>query len=235
MSAGLHLHAGLTVSLFWCIVRLVIATRRPRTQSERSAETQAALLDATIESLVELGYARTSTTEIARRAGVSRGAQVHHYPTKADLVVAAVERLYSRQEADFARRFAALPAGERTLERAIDELWSIFDSSVYPAALELVVAARTDPELQVVVHAVSARLQRAVSDLFAEFFPELADAGWVDRLAGFAFAVLQGAALSGYSGFARPEEAVGFMRSLAPLATPELLSLMGGTDDDRHH
>lgn len=209
-------------------------TRRPRTQSERSAETQEALLDATIESLVELGYGRTSTTEIARRAGVSRGAQVHHYPTKADLVVAAVERVYARQEAEFARCFAELSAGERTLERAIDELWSIFGGEVYPAALELVVAARTDPELQVVVHAVNARLQMAVSELFAEFFPELAEAGWADRLAGFAFAVLQGAAISGYAGFAPPGEAVAFMRSLARLASPELLSVLGGTDDDPH-
>jgi AcrR family transcriptional regulator len=207
-------------------------TRRPRTQSERSAETQALLLDATIDSLVELGYARTSTTEIARRAGVSRGAQVHHYPTKADLVVAAVERLYARQEAEFAARFAELPAGERTLVRAIDELWSVF-AGVYPACLELIVASRTDPELQVVVHAVNARLQRAVSDLFARLFPDVAATGWADRLAGFAFAVVSGAAISGYSGFAPPEQAVGFLRRLALLADPELLSpLLGGSDDD---
>jgi AcrR family transcriptional regulator len=211
----------------------VVAVRRPRTQSERSAETQAALLDATIETLVELGYARTSTTEIARRAGVSRGAQVHHYPTKADLVVAAVERLYARQEAEFARRFAELPAGERTMARAVDELWSIFESEVYPAALELVVASRTDPELQVVVHAVNARLQRAVADLFAEFFPEVAAAGWVDRLAGFTFAVLSGAAISGYAGFAPPGEAVAFLRELASATDPEVLALLGGGDDDR--
>jgi AcrR family transcriptional regulator len=212
----------------------VIETRRQRTQSERSAETQAALLDATIESLVELGYARTSTTEIARRAGVSRGAQVHHYPTKADLVVAAVERIFNQQEAQFAARFAALPVGERTLERAIDELWSIIGSRVYPAALELVVAARTDPELQVVVHAVNARLQRAVSDLFAEFFPELAAQGWADRLAGFAFAVLQGAAISGYAGFSPPDDSVAFLRAMAHRATPDLLSSLGGTHDARY-
>ena len=217
--------------------------RRQRTQAERSAETQAALLDATIESLVELGYARTSTTEIAQRAGVSRGAQVHHYPTKADLVVAAIERVYSQQEAEFARRFAALPAGERTLPHAIDELWTIFSGPVYPAVLELVVAARTDAELQVVVQAVAARWQQAVSDRFAELFPELAEAGWADRLAGFAFAVLQGAAVSGYMGFARPDDAVSFLRSLAGVATPEQLSALeelgeagesGGSGHERH-
>ena len=234
--AALHLHAGLTVSGSNRDSGTVTKTRRPRarTQSERSADTQEALLDATIEALVELGYARTSTTEIARRAGVSRGAQVHHYPTKADLVVAAVERVYGRQEAEFARRFAELPAGERTLERAIDELWSLFGSDVYPAVLELVVASRTDPELQVVVHAVNARLERAVSDLFAEFFPDVAATGWADRLAHFAFAVLSGAAVSGYSGFAPADDAVDFMKALAPLAIPELLPLLGGNADDPH-
>lgn len=211
----------------------VVETRTPLTQSQRSAKTRAALLDATIESLVELGYHRTSTTEIVRRAGVSRGAQVHHYPTKADLVVAAVERLYARQELAFAQRFGELPAGERTLERAIDELWSIFESEVYPAALELVVASRTDPSLQVVVHAVNARLQRTVSELFAEFFPDLVATGLIDRLAAFAFAVVSGAAVSGYSGFAPPEEAVGFLRMISSVATPETLSLLGGTPDDR--
>lgn len=208
-------------------------SRRQRTQAERSAETQAALLDATIESLVELGYARTSTTEIARRAGVSRGAQVHHYPTKGDLVVAAIERVFSQQEAEFAQRFAALAPGERTPQRAIDELWSIFDGPVYPAVLELVVAARTDAELQVVLHAVAARWHQAVTELFAEFFPELAELGWAEHLAGFAFAALQGAAISGYTGFARPQGAVSFLRSLAGLATPELLSALEELGDDR--
>ena len=68
-----------------------------RTNAERSAATQARLLDATIESLVELGWAATSTTEVVRRAGVSRGAQVHHFPTKEDLVLAALDYLLERR------------------------------------------------------------------------------------------------------------------------------------------
>ena len=64
-----------------------------RTQAERSARTQAALLDATVESLIELGYGRTTTTEIAHRAGLSLGALLHHYPTKTDLLVAAAMAL----------------------------------------------------------------------------------------------------------------------------------------------
>jgi AcrR family transcriptional regulator len=210
----------------------VIGERQQRTQAERSAATQAALLDATIDSLVESGYARTSTTEITRRAGVSRGAQVHHYPTKTDLVVAAVQRLFRRQQREYAARFAALSPDERTLERAIDELWSIIGSPTYAATLELVVAARTDPELQVVVHAVAAQFRQTVQEIFAAFFPDIARAPHGERLVGFAFAVLQGAAVSGYAGFQRPEDVVAVMRSLVPLATPQGLSRPGGSDHD---
>ena len=211
---------------------MVETARWHRTQAERSADTQAALLDATIASLVEVGYSRTSTTEIVRRAGVSRGAQVHHYPTKADLVVAAVERVFTQQEQAFADSFAALPDDERTLVRAIDLLWAIFDGPAYPAVLELIVAARTDPELAVVVQAVSTRFERTVAALFDEFFPELGRLPTGGDIVGFAFALLSGAAVAGYAGFGRPEDAVAVLKSLATLATPDLLPLLERTRDD---
>lgn len=66
-------------------------TRVP--QEERSRVMRARLLEATVELLVERGFAGTSTTLVSERAGVSRGAQLHHFPTKNDLVVAAVEHL----------------------------------------------------------------------------------------------------------------------------------------------
>jgi AcrR family transcriptional regulator len=218
---------------FWphTLAGVVGTERRHRTQAERSAETQAALLDATIASLVEVGYSRTSTTAIVRRAGVSRGAQVHHYPTKADLVVAAVERVFAQQEQAFTDSFAALPAGERTLVRAIDLLWAIFDGPAYPAVLELIVAARTDPELAVVVQAVSTRFERSVAAVFDEFFPELGRLPARGDIVSFAFATLSGAAIAGYSGFGNPDDVVAVLRSLSVLATPELLPLLEGLSD----
>src|SRR5437016_14683731 len=83
-----------------------------RSNAERSAATQARLLDATIECLIERGWAGTSTTEIVRRAGVSRGAQVHHFPAKEDLVLAAVEHLLQRRIREFQATFADLPASQ---------------------------------------------------------------------------------------------------------------------------
>ena len=120
------------------------AMARRRTQAERSAATQARLLDAALECLVELGYAGTTTTVVAERAGVSRGAQLHHFPTRAALVAAAVEHLYARLTDAYQAGFARRPRGADRLRAAIDLLWSMFTEPRYAAVLELFTAARTD-------------------------------------------------------------------------------------------
>ena len=122
--------------------------RPRRTQAARSAATRAHLLNATIECLSELGYAGTTTTEIADRAGVSRGAQLHHFPTKAELVITAVDHLFTRRHEEFVAAIAALPAGADRAEAAIDLLWKMVSGPTFFAWLELAVAARTDPDLR---------------------------------------------------------------------------------------
>jgi AcrR family transcriptional regulator len=126
-------------------VSAVQATRR--SQEERSAATRQLLLDATIACLIDLGYAATSTTEIVRRAGVSRGAQVHHFPTKNDLVRSAVAHLAVRQAEELRRQYEKSTGSDR-VSRAMDLLWSAFTGPLFVASLELIVAARTDPALR---------------------------------------------------------------------------------------
>src|SRR5260370_2151944 len=75
--------------------------RPRRTQAERTAATRGALLDATFDSIVELGYGATTTTEVAHRAGVSLGALLHHFPTKAELLSAAVGHAFDRRRWEF--------------------------------------------------------------------------------------------------------------------------------------
>ena len=123
------------------------AQRARQTNEERSAQTRARVLDAAIDCLIEMGYAGTTTTLIAERAGVSRGAQLHHFPTKSELLAAAVEHLARRLGADLQQRAAALPPDGDRAAAAIDLLWSRFATPLFPAWLELWVAARTDPEL----------------------------------------------------------------------------------------
>src|SRR3712207_6419884 len=148
-------------------------TRGRRTQAERTAETRARLLDATIDTLVDLGYSRTTTTEIAVRAGVSRGAQLHHFRTKAELVATAWERLFDRRLAEFRGAIGALP--EASSSAAIDLLWSMVTGPTGVAWLELSVAARTDRELRRHVVALSRRFRQSVAETFADLFPPPAE------------------------------------------------------------
>ena len=128
------------------------------TQAERTAITTEKLLGATVSSLVERGYRGTSTPEICKRAGVSRGAQLHHYPTKESLVAAAVEHLLSRRVNELQGRLAAAPSGVLDLKDAAGFLWKVYTGDTFYAWLELVVASRTDDELRKILHGLDERL-----------------------------------------------------------------------------
>lgn len=133
-------------------------TRVP--QADRSRAMRARLLEATVDLLVERGFSGTSTTLVSERAGVSRGAQLHHFPTKNDLVVAAVEHLAECRGAELATAVADLPAGGRRTRAVVEMLGDHFSSPVFTAALELWVAARTDAELLAAVGPLEQRVGR---------------------------------------------------------------------------
>jgi AcrR family transcriptional regulator len=135
-----------------------IVTRVP--QEERSRAMRQRLLEATIECLVERGWAGTSTTLVSRRAGVSRGAQLHHFPTKADLVVAAVEHMGARRSEQLFEKAATLPTGAGRTRAVLDLLAEHFTSPLFTAALELWVAARSDPQLHAAVAPLEQRIGR---------------------------------------------------------------------------
>lgn len=105
------------------------------------------LLEATVQCLAEYGWSGTSTTVISQVAGVSRGAQLHHFPTKNDLVVAAVEHLALVRRDELAHAAAALPEGPGRTRAVLEMLGEHFTSDVFAAALELWVAARSDRAL----------------------------------------------------------------------------------------
>jgi AcrR family transcriptional regulator len=136
-------------------------------QADRSRAMRARLLEATVELLVERGFAGTSTTLVSERAGVSRGAQLHHFPTKNDLVVAAVEHLTEIRGSELAAAAEQLPA-QRTTRAVLDLLAAHFTSRVFTAALELWVAARTDPALMEAVSPLEQKVGREVHRLTVE-------------------------------------------------------------------
>lgn len=141
------------------------ATAPARRQEERSRSTRLRVLEATVECLVELGWSGTTTTVVAERAGVSRGAQLHHYRTKSALVVAAVEHLAERRAAELRAEAAALPPGGDRVARTVDLLASLVTGPLFAAAIEVWVAARSDPALRATLVPLEARLGREMHRL----------------------------------------------------------------------
>jgi AcrR family transcriptional regulator len=141
-------------------------TRVP--QEERTRAMRARLLEATVELLVERGFAGTTTTLVSERAGVSRGAQLHHFPTKNDLVFAAVSHVTDVRAAELLAAAGRLPAGERRTRAVLGMLADHFTSPVFAAALELWVAARTDAGLLAEVAPLEQRVGRETHRLTVE-------------------------------------------------------------------
>lgn len=142
------------------------ATRVP--QEERTRAMRQRLMDATVELLVEKGFGGTTTTLVSERAGVSRGAQLHHFPTKNDLVVAAVAHLTAIRGSDLEAAVARLPRGRGRTEAVVQMLGDHFASPVFTAALELWVAARTDPSLHEAVAPLEQHVGRETHRLTVE-------------------------------------------------------------------
>lgn len=134
-------------------------------QEECSRSTRLRVLEATVECLAELGWSGTTTTVVAERAGVSRGAQLHHYRTRSALVIAAVEHLAERRAAELRAEAAALRPGGDRVARTVDLLVSLFTGPLFAAAIEVWVAGRSDATLRAALVPVEARFGREVHRL----------------------------------------------------------------------
>jgi AcrR family transcriptional regulator len=118
-----------------------------RTQQQRREETIARLLDASIETIVEVGYARASAAVIARRAQVSDGALFRHFPTMSDFMTATAREVMRRQLEFVTNRVAEISA-EAALEAAVRIQWEATTNATNSVIFELMVAARTDEKLR---------------------------------------------------------------------------------------
>lgn len=143
-----------------------------QSQEERRAKTRGVILDAAVSCLVELGFARTSTTEVQRRAGVSRGALLHHFPSKASLLVSSIYHLAALRYQELEGRVDALVPGPSRLSDAVDLLWDGFSGELFYVAMELRTAARTDEELRGVLSEVELKLRRGLFSLSPRLFGE---------------------------------------------------------------
>ncbi|WP_025686606.1 TetR/AcrR family transcriptional regulator [Mycobacterium tuberculosis] len=148
-----------------------------RTQQQRREETVARLLQASIDTIIEVGYARASAAVITKRARVSVGALFRHFETMGDFMAATAYEVLRRQLETFTKQVAEIPADRPALPAALTILRDITAGSTNAVLYELMVAARTDEKLketlQNVLGQYSAKIHDAARALpGAESFPE---------------------------------------------------------------
>jgi AcrR family transcriptional regulator len=172
--------------------------RTSRTQQQRRDGTRRALLDATVESLIEVGFARTTTLEVQRRADVSRGALLHHFPSKSDLLIAAIDHLAEMRAAELKGLAGQLPEGRARIDAVLELLWGCFSGTFFQVSMELRTAARTDPELRpALIVAERALRDRIMSQTRALFGKDIAEHPGLPRALDLTLQLMIGAAMTG--------------------------------------
>jgi len=132
----------------------------PQPRQERSRATRRKLIEAAVDCIGEVGWAGTTVALIAQRAGVSRGAAQHHFPTREDLVTAAVEYVGQVQIEEMRRGARVLPAGRSRIEPVVDMLLNLYIGPRFRTALHLWVAASSDESLREVLVPLQAKVGR---------------------------------------------------------------------------
>jgi len=142
-------------------------------QAQKSAATRNLIIEAAIKCFVELGYAQTTTTAIAEKAGLSRGAMLHHFPSKLDIVRAAVDHLHAKRLRAFRKAMSrGLPAHGDHVRQGVEAMWAHVRHPMFVAFFELSVASRTEPELAEILRPAQESFEEAWSHTARELFPE---------------------------------------------------------------
>lgn len=154
-------------------------------QQRKSAQTRVAIMEAAIDCLEKYGYARTTTQLIAETAGISRGAMLHHYATKQELIASVIDYAFYKRMEGFTGRIEALTEKQRVKEHVGIELyWQSLLTREFAATLQLSVAARTDEELREILLPKHRRYDRVEREMVLKVFPE-----WQDKLDDFELAM----------------------------------------------
>ncbi|WP_405530637.1 TetR/AcrR family transcriptional regulator [Streptomyces avidinii] len=131
----------------------------------RSRVTRRHLLEAAVSCLAEHGWAGSTVSVVAERAGVSRGAAQHHFPTREDLFTAAVEYVAEERSTALRDLFHAGPAARPAVVEALVDLYT---GALFRAALQLWAAASNEEQLRPQVTELEARVGRETHRIAVE-------------------------------------------------------------------
>ncbi|MEM8985203.1 MAG: TetR/AcrR family transcriptional regulator [Pseudomonadota bacterium] len=142
-----------------------------RTQEQRSREMRQRLIEATLACLEADGYAGATISRVVESAGVSRGAHLHHFESKAALLHAAAEHLMKSVFRELGRIVLSVENAEDRLPILIDAIWEqVFCSRDGKVILELLIAARTDKELAAHLQKLFLRLREMFAEAAKHYF-----------------------------------------------------------------
>ncbi len=142
-------------------------------QRRKSGETRIRILEAAIDCLVEKGYSRLSANEVTVRAGISRGAMHHHFPSRLDLVGELIEYLFHQRMHHYLSGYLkAVQKSSDFVATATELHWKSVQTREYGAIVEIAVAARTDAELDAHYLPAARRFDKVWTDEMIRAFPQ---------------------------------------------------------------
>jgi len=170
-------------------------------QQAKSENTRTIILNAALQCFYERGFNNTTTEKVAREAGVSRGAMLHHFPSRFDLIKAAVNHLHHQRLELFEEQERQIHenAQHSLIEEGIDAYWVQLHSPLFIVWNELRVAARTDVELNNILKPAAREFESKFAKISASVFPDFALSEEFERANLLTTYLLEGMAVNGVS------------------------------------
>ena len=162
-------------------------------QQERSRITREGLLRAAVDVLAEQGWAAATVATVAARAGVSRGAAQHHFPTRESLVTATLEQIFADLTAVTSK--SAEPAGDR-IAAVVDRAVDLYTGKEFKAALQVWAAAASDPALRELILPLEAKFARAAHRMTVQALGASDDEQRIHRVAQLTLDLARGLGLA---------------------------------------
>ncbi len=169
-------------------------------QARKSAATRDQIISSAIRCIVELSYSKTTMIKISEKAGLSRGATLHHFPSKMDMIRAVVGYLNEKRIEAFRRAIEEIPKGADMAHVAVQAYSVHVDHPIYIALFELAVAARTDKELREILHPAQLAFDREWYKTAWDLFPEWhSDRKAFDLALNLSQQLMEGMAISNFT------------------------------------
>jgi AcrR family transcriptional regulator len=141
-------------------------------QARKSAATRIQIISAAIRCIVESSYSKTTMMKISEKAGLSRGATLHHFPSKMDIIRAAVDYIHEKRIQAFRRSIKEIPEGADIAQLAVEAYSADLKHPIFVALFELSVAARTNVELREILHPAQLNFDQEWYETAWSLFPE---------------------------------------------------------------